>query len=292
MPWPLPWRAGTSQGLRLRRKEHPNSLEIKFSHLLISRVLGKFLAPLQWGSKDGMWAGFSSPGTDTVRCPSWWSCSPSALCAQWVGWKFWPSPASALRGLCVETFFCLEEGLLSWGTHWICEANDLWSLVGLMWNGTVIWATRSANARDYSAFWWSGPYLHRDRDISLNGTCPNFKGLCLAAAKFGWKVVTWHCSPDPLLLLDRGGSLQSMGEKVVALAIWRTLTGKSQLQPHPAAAKHSRACVHCPRANRSLVSQWVQASWNARKWGFFLSNPGLEEILRGIKENVEDKNRR
>lgn len=162
--------------------------------------------------------------------------------------------------------------------------------MGLMWNGTVIWAIRSGSALFCILMTWSIAAL-RKRYQSLWHLSKCEDSFLCSSKTWVESRVTWHSSPDPLLFLDPGGSLQSRGEKVDAFPIWRTLKGKSQLQSHPATAKPSRACAQCPCANRSLISQWVQTSWNARKWGFFLSNPGLEEIFRGVKRNVEGKNR-
>lgn len=62
---------------------------------------------------------------------------------------------------------------------------------------------------------------------------------------------------------------------------------------HPVTAKPRNTSFHCHCANKRLsLSEFRQSCLNCREIMFFLGNPSLEEILRGIEENFDDRNRR
>lgn len=125
--------------IRLRHgKWTPNSLEINLSHPFRSiGEIGEILcpSPMRNLSKAGRWTNFRTPGTGSTPCPPWWSCSPSALCAQWVAWQCWLSSCLCpLRPLCGDflaqrkvTFAKGAAGFRSWWpVVWGCP-EEKWS---------------------------------------------------------------------------------------------------------------------------------------------------------------------
>lgn len=99
-----------------------------------------------------------------------------------------PPPVSALRGLCVETFFALRKVFFAEGLTGFTQPVTC----GLWW---VSWETEQSSGP--SGQFMQGIILHFDdqvhscteEGISVSvETVQNFKVPFLAAAKFGWKV--------------------------------------------------------------------------------------------------------
>lgn len=136
------------------------------------RSLQWILHPLHWGTWAKLGGGHTSWAAPSAHHDGLALPVPSVLRNSHL------PHAYVLKGfLTCKDFLALRKVLLA-QSH---NLQSQWPVVfgcpevGLMWNEAAIWAIRSINTMNYSAFQRSGPYLHWDVAISLHSICLSLK---------------------------------------------------------------------------------------------------------------------